>query len=165
MNLSPQQERFRKKMLNSWLFRVFLFFKIPLGWASGMKVIELDADHATTTVAHRWLNQNPFKSMYFAVLAMAAELSTGALALMAIEGIRPSIASIIVGMEAEFVKKATSRVKFSCSEGSKVLETVEKCIASGESESIKLRTEGKTKDGTVVAVFHFTWSFKQRTKS
>ena len=116
-------------MLNAWLFRLFLFFKIPLGWASGMKVIELEADHATTTVAHRWLNQNPFRSMYFAVMAMAAELSTGALALMAIEGIKPSIALIIVGMEAEFIKRATTRVKFTCSEGQQVFEAIEKCIA------------------------------------
>ncbi|WP_422360183.1 DUF4442 domain-containing protein [Reichenbachiella sp.] len=162
MTLSAAQERFRKRMLNSWIFRTFLFLKIPLGWASGMKVIELEPDHASTTVAHRWLNQNPFKSMYFAVMAMAAELSTGALALMAIEGQSPSVASIIVGMDAEFVKKATSRVKFTCSEGSKVLEAVEKCMISGESETVKLRTEGKTADGTLVAVFHFTWSFKQR---
>ncbi len=151
-------------MLNAWIFRSFLFFKIPLGWASGMKVIELEADHATTTVAHRWLNQNPFKSMYFAVMAMAAELSTGALALMAIEGSKPSIASIIVGMDAEFVKKATSKVKFTCCEGKNVFDAVAKCKESGASETVKLRTEGKTADGTLVAVFHFTWSFKVRKK-
>lgn len=162
MTLSPLQARYRKRMLNVWIFRTFLLFKIPLGWASGMKVIELERDHATTTVAHRWLNQNPFRSMYFAVMAMAAELSTGAIALMAIEGIKPSIASIIVGMEGEFVKRATTRVKFTCNQGSEVFEAVERSMKSGESETVKLRTEGKTADGTVVAVFHFTWSFKQR---
>jgi hypothetical protein len=31
------------------------------------------------SVKHRWINQNPFNSMYFAVQAMAAELATGAL--------------------------------------------------------------------------------------
>ncbi|MEP2509730.1 MAG: hypothetical protein ABJH72_10250, partial [Reichenbachiella sp.] len=72
MTLSPEQDRFRKRMLNAWLFRTFLFFKIPLGWASGMKVLELNHDFATTTVAFRWLNQNPFRSMYFAGMAMAA---------------------------------------------------------------------------------------------
>ncbi|SMD32994.1 protein of unknown function [Reichenbachiella faecimaris] len=162
MTLSPLQERYRKRMLNVWLFRLFLLFKIPLGWASGMKVIELESDHATTTVAHRWLNQNPFRSMYFAVMAMAAELSTGAIALMAIEGVKPSIASIIVGMDGEFLKRATTRVKFTCADGDKVFGAVEKCMDSGESETVKLRTEGKTADGTIVAVFHFTWSFKQR---
>lgn len=165
MTLSPLQARYRKRMLNAWIFRTFLLFKIPLGWASGMKVIELEQEHATTTVAHRWLNQNPFRSMYFAVMTMAAELSTGAIALMAIEGIKPGIASIIVGMEGEFVKRATSRVKFTCSEGNHVFEAVERCIQSGESETVKLRTEGKTADGTLVAVFHFTWSFKQRKKA
>lgn len=162
MTLSPEQDRFRKRMLNAWLFRTFLFFKIPLGWASGMKVLELNHDFATTTVAFRWLNQNPFRSMYFAVMAMAAELSTGAIALMAIEGIKPSVASIIVGMEGDFRKRATKRVKFTCSEAGRVFEAVERCMASGESETVKLRTEGITTDGTVVAVFHFTWSFKQR---
>ena len=162
MTLSPEQERYKKRMLNAWLFRFFLLFKIPLGWASGMKVVELEANHASTTVHHRWLNQNPFKSMYFAVLAMAAELSTGALALMSIEGINPSIASIIVGMDAEFVKKATGKIKFTCQEGQKVFETIEKCKSSGQAETVKMRTEGVSADGTVVAVFHFTWSFKQR---
>ncbi len=164
MTLSPDQARFRKRMLNVWLFRFFLLFKIPLGWVSGMKVIELETDHATTTVAHRWLNQNPFQSMYFAVMAMAAELSTGAMALLAIEGVKPSIASIIVVMEGELIKKATTRVKFTCAEGASVCEAVEKCMTSGESETVKLRTEGKTADGTVVAVFYFTWSFKQRKR-
>ena len=36
-----------------------------------------------STVKHRWINQNPFNSMYFAVQAMAAELSTGALVMIA----------------------------------------------------------------------------------
>lgn len=162
MTLSPKQEYFRKRMLNAWLFRFFLLLKIPLGWASGMKVIVLDTNQASTTVAHRWLNQNPFKSMYFAVMAMAAELSTGALALLAIEGIKPSIASIIVGMEGEFVKRATTRVKFTCDMGADAFEAVSRCMSSGQSETVKMRTEGRTADGTLVAVFHFTWSFKQR---
>lgn len=127
-----------------------------------MKVTALAADHATTTVAHRWLNQNPFRSMYFAVMAMTAELSTGALALMAIEGIKPSVALIIVGMEGEFIKRANSRVDFTCSSGHQVFDAVAKCLSTGEAETVKLKTEGKTADGTVVAVFHFTWSFKQR---
>jgi len=37
------------------------------------------------TVKHRWLNQNPFNSMYFAVQAMAAELTTGALVMYQIK--------------------------------------------------------------------------------
>jgi hypothetical protein len=34
---------------------------------------------------HRWINQNPFNSMYFAVQAMAAELATGALVMFQIQ--------------------------------------------------------------------------------
>ena len=32
---------------------------------------------AIVTVRHKWFNQNPFKSMFWAVQGMAAELSTG----------------------------------------------------------------------------------------
>lgn len=162
MTLSPEQQRFSKRMLNSWLLRTFLLLKMPMGWLSGIQVVQLDQTHASTTVSYQWINRNPFRSMYFAVLAMAAELSTGVLALMAIEGIKPGIACIIVGMEAEFVKKATSRIYFTCHEGAKVFEKVQECISSGEPKTIKLKTEGKTKDGTLVAVFHFKWSFRQR---
>ncbi|MEO9967496.1 MAG: DUF4442 domain-containing protein [Reichenbachiella sp.] len=162
MALSEKQEYFRKRMLNAWLFRFFLFLRLPMGWATGMKVIALETDRAATTVAHRWLNQNPFKSMYFAVMAMAAELSTGALALLAIEGIKPSVASIIVNMDGEFIKRATSRVKFTCEDGKAVFDAVERCLVTGESEVVKMRTVGRTSDGTEVAIFHFTWSFKQR---
>jgi hypothetical protein len=36
-------------------------------------------------VKHRWINQNPFNSMYFAVQAMGAELATGALVMYQIK--------------------------------------------------------------------------------
>lgn len=160
--LSLAQQQFCKKMQSPWLLRFFLLLKMPIGWLTGMRVVELDQVHASTTVSYQWINRNPFRSIYFSVMAMTAELSTGALVLMAIEGVKPRIACIIVGMEAEFVKKATSRIYFTCHEGAKVFERVSQCISSGEPKTIKLKTEGKTKDGTLVAVFNFTWSFRQR---
>ncbi len=57
----------------------FLMFKLPSAWLCGVRVEKIDANHCETRVKHRWINQNPFNSLYFAVQAMAAELSTGAL--------------------------------------------------------------------------------------
>ncbi len=48
--------------------------------------------------------------MYFAVQSMAAELSTAAHCLAAVQGHTPSIALIIVDMRATFYKKATHRL-------------------------------------------------------
>ncbi len=57
----------------------FLFFKLPSAWWSGVRLRSLDYEKAVVSVTHRWINQNPFRSMFWAVQGMAAELSTGAL--------------------------------------------------------------------------------------
>ena len=59
----------------------FIIFKLPSAYLCGVRVFKLDNTLCSTTVKFKWMNQNPFKSIYFAVLAMAAELSTGALVL------------------------------------------------------------------------------------
>jgi len=162
--LSSAQEKFRKNMLNGWLFRSYALMQVPMGWIAGMKLLVLNPEKAVSTLPFKWLSKNPFKSMYFAVQSMAAELSTAGLALLAIEGQKPSIATIIIDMDGEFPKRATERVYFTCVDGEKVFAAIEACKASGEAVSARLKTEGKMKDGTLVSVFHFTWSFKPRSR-
>lgn len=162
--LTPTQEAFRKKMLNVWLFRSFALFKVPMGWLSGMRLTELTTERAVSTQPFKWLNKNPFKSTYFAVQSMAAELSTAAIGLLAIEGNSPSIATIIIDMKAEFPKKATGRVTFTCEDGQKIFEAVERAKTTGEASTVTAKTVGTMADGTVVSRFEFTWSFKQRSK-
>jgi hypothetical protein len=162
--LSAAQESFRKKMLNPILFRTFSLLKVPAGGISGMKLTELSTERAVATLPFKKLNQNPFQSIYFAVQSMAAELSTAAIGLMAIEGQSPSIATIIIDMKAEFPKKATGNIKFVCEDGGKIFDAVDECIATGEAKTITAKTTGTMADGTIVSVFYFTWSFKQRKK-
>ena len=50
----------------------FLFLKLPSAFICGVRVKKISADKCIVTVKHKWINQNPFKSMYFAVQAMAA---------------------------------------------------------------------------------------------
>jgi hypothetical protein len=56
---------------------VFNFFKLPSVWWCGIRVTKIDHISCQVKVVHRWINQNPFKSMFWAVQGMAAELSTG----------------------------------------------------------------------------------------
>jgi hypothetical protein len=162
--LSATQESFRKKMLNPILFRTFSLLKVPAGGISGMKLTELTTARAVSTLPFKKLNQNPFESIYFAVQSMAAELSTAAIGLMAIEGQKPTIATIIIDMKAEFPKKATDKVTFVCEDGAKIFDAVDECIATGEAKTVDVKTVGTMADGTIVSIFHFTWSFKQRKK-
>jgi len=50
--------------------------KLPMGFIAGLKMEALDPSKSTVSVRFKWVNQNPFRSLYFAVLSMAAELST-----------------------------------------------------------------------------------------
>ncbi len=162
--LNKSQEKFRKKMLRPIFFRFFTFTQVPAGWIAGMRLRKLDIESCQTTLPFKFLNKNPFKSIYFAVQSMAAELSTAAPALLAIQGIKPSIAFIIVDLEAKFPKKATSKVTFTCENVKDAFEAIGKCIHTREPAVAKMKTVGRLSDGTIVSEFYFTWSFKQRSK-
>ncbi|MDA0196702.1 MAG: thioesterase [Bacteroidetes bacterium] len=160
--LTKPQEKFKKKFLNAFLFRLHALSNVPAGFVAGMKLISLDTNKAVSTIPYKYLNKNPFRSMYFAVQSMAAELSTASLALLAIEGIVPSVALIVVDLSAEFHKKATGKVTFTCTDGALIFDAVERCISSSEPTTVKAKTTGTMADGTLVSTFYFTWSFKQR---
>mgnify|MGYP005989305317 FL=1 len=54
-------------------FNMYLFFKLPAAWWSGVRLRSLSTQQAVVTVRHRWINKNPFNSMFWAVQGMAAE--------------------------------------------------------------------------------------------
>lgn len=162
MSLSPKQQKLARQVTSGFMFPLFLMRSLPMGWIAGLRVRELDKGKCTTSVPFKFLTKNPFKSTYFAVQSMAAELSTATPCLLAITGQKPSVAFIIVDLKATFTKKATGRVYFTCEDGARAFKAVEKCIQTGESEEATFKTVGKMKDGTVVSEFEFTWSFKQR---
>lgn len=162
MKLSTLQQKLVKRITNGFLFSFYLLFNLPIGWIAGLRIREINEKRCITSVPFKWLNKNPFKSTYFAVQSMAAELSTATACLLAVQGRKPSVAFIIVDLKANFTKKATGRVYFTCEETAKAFAAVEQCIASEEATLATFKTIGKMKDETVVAEFEFTWSFKQR---
>jgi hypothetical protein len=162
VEIQPCQHQFTKRLKNPLLFKLFLLAKLPLGFFSGMKVTEIDTHHCVATVPYGWMTRNPFKSTYFAALSMAAELSTGALALFSVEKRSPSVAVIIIGLEAEFPKRAVNITTFTCDEGDVLFAAAERAQITGQSEHATVTTIGRAEDGTVVARFKFTWSYKRR---
>lgn len=160
--LQPWEQQFINRLKNPFTFRLYLLAKLPLGFFSGMRVREMSKQHCVATVPYGWMTRNPFKSTYFAALSMAAELSTGTLALFAVEKTKPSVAVIIIGMEAEFPKRAVNVTTFTCEEGDKLFAAVKETQATGEQVLVTVDTIGRAEDGTEVARFKFTWSFKRR---
>ena len=74
------------------------------------------------------------------------------------------MALLIVNLEATFCKKATGLTAFTCEDGAKAFAAVAETLRTGEPATARLESVGRTKDGTEVARFVFTWSFKKRSK-
>ncbi|WP_339659939.1 DUF4442 domain-containing protein [uncultured Polaribacter sp.] len=138
----------------------FMFFKMPLGWWSGMRVIRLTDTTAIVKIRHAWMNQNPFKSMFWAAQGMAAEMTTGVLVMQEIEKSKRKVSMLVTHQEGDFFKKATGKIIFTCSGGNQIKEAIEKSVKTGEGQVITLISEGKNEDGVVVSNFKFQWSLK-----
>ena len=130
---------------------------------SGVKLIHLDEKKSIVEVPYRWCNKNPFKSMYFAVQCMAAELSTGAPALLALKGADADIILIIIGLKAKFVKKATTKITFTCEDYKLFTQALSQLKQVGDIVEVTAKTVGRDTDNEEVARFDFTWSFKLRS--
>jgi len=147
---------------NTFKFKLFLLYKLPAAFFSGVRVREISEQHCVTSVPYKWLTQNPFRSTYFASLSMAAEMSTGVLGLAHIHKRSPAVSMLVVKVESAYFKKAVKRTWFTCEDGESIRTTIEKAIESGESQQIAARSVGKNDGGEIVAEFIVTWSFKTR---
>jgi hypothetical protein len=160
--MNETQKTFCSKMTNRFLFKAYAIQKLPLALLTGFKIIELNELKCVTCVKYSYLNKNPFRSTFWAVLGMAAELSTGAYALLATKGKEKSIAVILVATHAEFVKKATGITTFTCNNWLEFDKAVGRAIKTGEPQIATGRSVGSNGDGETIALFEFTWSFKIR---
>jgi hypothetical protein len=148
---------------NGLKYRLFLLKNLPAAYFSGLRVEAVDEAHCTVSVPYKWFTQNPFRSTYFACLGMAAEMSTGVLAMAHIFRRRPGVSMLVVGMEASFAKKATGKTLFTCPDGLLIREAVERAIATATPQTITVRSSGHNAAGETVAEFTFTWSFKAKS--
>ena len=151
MNISPSK-------LNT-----FLMFKLPAAYFTGVRTKSLDDTTCVVTVKHRWINQNPFNSMFWAVQGMAAELTTGALVMKKIKESGKNISMLVANNNATFTKKATGRITFTCEEGHKIDEAISKAIETGEGQTVWLSANGVNKDGVEVSSFNFEWTLKVKS--
>lgn len=155
-------EHLRRQMLSPWKMRGFMGAKLPLALFAGLRIDELTVGRCRVGVPYGWRTTNPFGSIYFAALTMAAELSTGAPAMLAARSAPASVAMLVTGVEASFSKKADRRTVFTCEEGAKLVAAVAETVASGEGATATVETVGLLPDGEEAARFRFTWSFRRR---
>ena len=138
----------------------FLLFKLPAAYLCGVRTKKLDNTRCVVSVKHKWINQNPFRSMFWAVQGMAAELSTGAMVMSKIRASGKNISMLVANNNAAFSKKATGRIWFECIEGNKIDSAIEIAIESGEGQTVWLNAKGVDEIGDVVSNFNFEWTLK-----
>lgn len=138
----------------------FLFFKLPSAFFCGVRTKEINENQCVVSVKHRWINQNPFKSMYFAVQAMAAELSTGALVMLYIKKSGRNISMLVANNKGSFTKKATGRITFTCKDGHLITDAIEKTLATGEGQTFWMKSIGTDEKGVQVSIMEFEWTIR-----
>ena len=143
-------------------FNLYTFFNLPSAWWSGVRVTSFDDNLAEVSVRHRWVNQNPFGSIFWAVQGMAAELSTAIFVMRAIKKTGLPVSMLVLNNNATFKKKARGLIKFHCSQGIEVSKVVQNAISEGKSKKITLKSVGKDMSGDVVSAFEFEWTIKRK---
>ena len=151
MNVSPRK-------LNA-----FLLFKLPAAFFCGVRTKSLSDKTCVVSVKHRWINQNPFNSIFWAVQGMAAELTTGALVMSKVKSSGQKMSMLVTSNNATYSKKATGRIHFTCNQGSDIDALIAKAIETGEGHSIVLNSKGVNREGVEVSDFNFEWSIKLRS--
>lgn len=141
----------------------FNMFKLPAAYLCGVRASYLDNEKCVVKVKHRWINQNPFKSMFWAVQGMAAELTTGALVMAKIRESGIKISMLVTTNNSTFTKKATGRISFICHEGRLIDEAIKKAIETREGQTFWLKSTGTNEDGVEVSSFNFEWSVKVKS--
>lgn len=162
--MAQSSEKFFDILRNPIKFRLFLLTKLPSAFFSGVRVRYADEQEAVVTVPYKWFSTNPFRSTYFACLSMAAEMSTGVLAMAHTYNENPQVSMLVLKIEGNFSKKATGVTTFTCEDGGMIKQVIREAAASGKGTVVTVRSVGINKEGEVVAEFAVTWSFKVKSK-
>jgi len=139
---------------------LFLLAKLPSAYFCGVRLKNISSSESITSVKFKWINQNPFGSMFWAVQGMAAELATGALVMQKIQESGKNISMLVASNNAQFTKKAKGRITFTCKDGAMLDAVMSKVIESGEGQVIVMNVAGTNEEGIEVSTFNFEWTLK-----
>lgn len=157
----PGARKLIRRLGNPWLMRLFFWQRLPTLILWGVRITAVTPATCTVSLPYGWRSQNPFRSIYFAAQAGAAELSTGTLALIALAD-GPAVSMLVTEVRSTFSKKASAKTFFTCTEGSRIQEAIQQAIDTGCGQSVTVTSVGRLADGTEVSRTEVTWSFKKK---
>ena len=143
--------------INRWML-----FKLPAAWLSGVRLSLINDSRCEVKVKFKWINQNPYRSMFWAVQGMAAELTTGMLLTNSIQNSKANISMLLVSNKSNFHKKAVGKITFICEEGENAKKLINSTIQNITSKAW-FKAKGYDETGDLVSEFDFEWSCKKRS--
>lgn len=156
---NPTVQKYLRQIQSRLLVNFFFLTSLPSALWWGIKIKKVTTEIGQVEIPFNWRTQNPFKSIYFAAQAGAAELSTGVLVNLAKAG-RGRISMLVVDFRAEYFKKANSKITFSCDDGLKIIDAMNRAIESDEGQVVEVLSTGRNVNGEVVSKFYISWSLK-----
>jgi len=162
--MEKSKKDLKKVFLNKLKLSLYFLKHMPMGFFNKLRVIEIDDEKASVSVPFNYFTKNPFKSMYFAVQSMAAELASGVIAINEVNNASVPVSMLVLNMEAQFVKKAKSKIIFTCNDGQKIKNAVKQAVETNEGHTVTITSTGVDQSGEIVSIFKFTWTFKSKTK-
>ncbi len=160
-NLHPSAKKYLDDIQSNWKLYLYFLKNLPSAAWWGLQIKSVSTNKSEVVIPYRWQTKNPFRSIYFAALVGAGELSTGVLANLARIG-AGNISMLVVGQSAEFFKKATASIVFTCLEGEKAQMAVQKAIETKEPQTVKMESIGRNAQAEIVCKVYITWSFKAK---
>ncbi len=159
---NDKADKLRHRVLSPLGFRIFLWKQLPLAALAGLRLRSLEEGGCTVILPGGWRTQNPFRSTYFAAQAMAAEMSTGAPAMVLVQGSEAKVSLLVTEVRARYTKKIVGESQFTFREVSEMADTIERAARTGEPATYVARSIGRNASGEVASEFEVTWSFKRR---
>jgi len=117
---------------NTFYLRYFALTRIPLLFYARPSVVEKSDQHVVVRLPLNRRTKNHQGSMYFAALAMGADVAVGLLAVELINRQEQKVSFIFKDFSAEFYRRATADVYFSCDQGGEIAELVNTALSSDQ---------------------------------
>jgi len=159
--MKSEQRKYIEDLAKRWKTVFFFIVNLPSVIFWGVVIKSITLHKCEVVIPYSWRTTNPFKSMYFAAQAGAAELSTGILVQASIQG-RGKWSMYVTGFRAEYGVTAKSKITFTCEVGDGLEKVISEIEKSGKPQEITLESTGINIDGEIVSKFYIMWSLKKK---
>ncbi len=149
----------------TWSIRLFALAKIPLIALVRPTIVQADDEVCIIRIPLSWVVKNHLRTMYFGALCVGADMSGGLIVMNMIRARRSRVTFLFKDFHAEFLKRAEGATVFTCRDGKKLANLLERAEASGEREEDTVEVIATVPDrlqDEPVAVFTLTISMKKR---